>query len=102
MDHKEQLQYQHDLERMRHANDYTLLHMAEHLQAAGQHGKLFSLLTSNRSWLEAKFNRFANDGPFLSDVQLALDLFSDPVNPETIIVYNYPRKMDHKLSSKKV
>ena len=76
---------QQDLERFRLADEYTLRHLAAHSVRAGQHNRLYELLTRNKAWMQAKFERFSGDQALKEDLSEVLGSFPQPISHHKII-----------------
>src|SRR5208337_2978351 len=77
--------FERDFGCMIQLDDYKLRHMATHLYAAGQHGRLRRLLLGNKAWLEAKFVRLGNDRGYVTDIDILLGDLADPIHPDGVV-----------------
>jgi hypothetical protein len=64
---------------------YGLLHLARHLVEADRKEELYNLLLTSPSWMEKKFVSCSGDTSYLSDLEIALESFVDPLQPEQIL-----------------
>ncbi|MEH2062394.1 MAG: AAA family ATPase [Nostoc sp.] len=64
---------------------YGLLHLPKHLDAAGREEEFYSLLTASKQWMETKFRVFSSDTPYVDDLELAIDKFVDPLEPNELL-----------------
>jgi hypothetical protein len=81
----EQADYERDLARIQRADEYNLRHLAEHLHAAGQHEKLYQLLTRNPAWMDGKFARLGGDDAYARDLELAIGAPADPLDSDQLL-----------------
>ncbi|MBD1808124.1 tetratricopeptide repeat protein [Microcoleus sp. FACHB-SPT15] len=65
-------------------DDYAFRYLPYHLKQAGQHQELCKLLTSAANWMQAKFIHYGSDEGYVTDLQLALNAFTNPGVPEQI------------------
>jgi tetratricopeptide (TPR) repeat protein len=65
-------------------DDYAFRYLPYHLKQAGQHQDLCKLLTSAANWMQAKFIHYGSDEGYVSDLQLALNAFTNPGVPEQV------------------
>ena len=82
---QEQAEYERDMARVQRADEYALRHLAEHLHAAGQHDKLYQLLTRTGAWMDAKFARLGGDDAYVHDLELAIDTLVDPLDADQLL-----------------
>jgi hypothetical protein len=66
------------------ADEYGLLHLAKHLNAAGRDEELYTLLTETPNWIEVKYNFFASHAAYIDDLELAINKFTDPLQPNEV------------------
>ena len=66
-------------------NKYGLLHLAKHLNAAGREQELDNLLTASPKWMNEKFKVFSSDLPYIEDLKLAINRFSDPLDSDELL-----------------
>lgn len=67
--------------------EYTLVTMAEHLVRAQNYNQLYKLLLSDREWLDAKYEAYASDISYATDVDIAIKNFhinSDVIDDKTL------------------
>jgi tetratricopeptide (TPR) repeat protein len=65
-------------------DDYAFRYLPYHLKQAGQHQELCKLLTSAANWMHAKFIHHGSDEGYVTDLQLALNAFTNPGVPEQL------------------
>jgi tetratricopeptide (TPR) repeat protein len=65
-------------------DDYAFRYLPYHLKQAGQHQDLCKLLTSAANWMHAKFIHYDSDEGYVTDLQLALNAFTNPGVPEQV------------------
>ncbi len=87
MSDNKQSVYERHLAKMRQANDYTLSHLIDHLRSIEQSQKIHQLLLGNQAWMQANFERFHGDKKYVSEVDLSLSAFSDPLSAEGLSVF---------------
>ena len=66
-------------------NKYGLLHLSKHLNAAGREQELDNLLTASPKWMNEKFKVFSSDLPYIEDLELAINRFSDPLESAQLL-----------------
>ena len=64
---------------------YGLRYLAIHLLKAGYKQELCNLLTASRNWMDAKSARFGDDYDYGSDIELAINDFTDILIPSQLI-----------------
>ena len=65
-------------------DDYAFRYLPYHLKQAGQHQDLCKLLTNAANWMHAKFIHYGSDEGYVSDLQVALNAFTNPGVPEQV------------------
>lgn len=70
--------------RLLDADDYPLRHLAKHLHEAGHTKRFYRLLTKNRAWMDVKFTRLSGDTEYLTDFEIALQDFNDPLTSQQL------------------
>ncbi|BAZ11761.1 hypothetical protein NIES4071_35870 [Calothrix sp. NIES-4071] len=56
-------------------DNYGLLYLVRHLDAARRIEEVYTLLTSSSKWMEAKFAAFSSNIPYIDDLELAMNKF---------------------------
>jgi tetratricopeptide (TPR) repeat protein len=84
--HNEAVQYKYDYNRIVHADEYILRHLAEHLHEAQQFERLYRLLVGNKAWMDAKFSRLGGDEEYVADLNLAMSNFIDPITNSQLLL----------------
>ena len=64
---------------------YGLLHLTKHLNDAQREPELYELLTASPNWMKKKFSAFSSDLPYIEDLELAMNKFQDPLEPEQLL-----------------
>ncbi|MBS3028209.1 MAG: hypothetical protein HCA25_14295 [Dolichospermum sp. DET50] len=64
---------------------YGLLHLPQHLAAAGREEELYTLLTASPDWMNRKRDVYKSDRPYVNDLELAIAKFKDTVPPEQLL-----------------
>ena len=67
-------------------DSYAYHHFAVHLLESDRKEDLYRLLTSSPRWLEAKFMHCNGDASYASDLDLAINGFSDPLTPSQLLI----------------
>jgi hypothetical protein len=65
-------------------DNYGLLHLVRHLDAARREEELVVLLTSSEKWMDAKFNAFSSHAPYIDDLELAINKFPKFLQPNQL------------------
>ncbi|WP_413173905.1 hypothetical protein [Anabaena azotica] len=66
-------------------DQYGLLHLPQHLAAAGREEELYTLLTASPDWMNRKRDIYKSDRPYVNDLELAIAKFNDPVPPDQLL-----------------
>ncbi|MEH2453984.1 hypothetical protein [Nostoc sp.] len=81
---------------LKNIDQYGLLHLPKHLDAAGRKEELYTLLTASPDWMNRKRDLYKSDRPYINDLELAINQFKDPVPPDqllTLIKLNAARQV---------
>ncbi|RUT05626.1 hypothetical protein DSM106972_036330 [Dulcicalothrix desertica PCC 7102] len=65
-------------------DNYGLLYLVRHLDAARRVEEVNTLLTSSSKWMEAKFNAFSNNASYIDDLELAINKFPKLLQPDQL------------------
>ncbi len=68
-----------------HQSRYALQYLPQHLLESGEKEELCNLLTGSREWLELKRRLLRQEGPYLADLELAINSYSAPLGPESLL-----------------
>ncbi|BDA69384.1 hypothetical protein CAL7716_035500 [Calothrix sp. PCC 7716] len=63
---------------------YGLLYLVRHLDAARRIEEVYNLLTSSSKWMEAKYNAFSSNAPYIDDLELAINKFPKLLQPDQL------------------
>ena len=68
-------------------NDGYFFHnLAYHLKESGRKDELYRLLTQSPDWMEAKYIACIGDAAYVSDLQLAINDFTDPLTADELLI----------------
>ncbi|MBW4605597.1 MAG: hypothetical protein KME29_40125 [Calothrix sp. FI2-JRJ7] len=65
-------------------DNYGLLYLVRHLDAARRVEEVNTLLTSSSKWMEAKYNAFSSNAPYIDDLELAINKFPKLLQPDQL------------------
>jgi len=82
---------------------YYFEHLAYHLLHARHYDELYTLLTDSPKWMEAKFIACSGDTAFVSDLDLAISQYADPLIPSQLVklasLYAARQIINHRTKS---
>jgi hypothetical protein len=65
---------------------YYLEHLVEHLLISGRENEVYELLITSPAWLQRKFKDCQGDTAYVSDLDLVLSKFCDPLTSDQLFL----------------